>query len=154
MLSVCVRVWCTCLWDLLNVYLWKLQKKGRALVLPYLAHLAKVFSQGPDLPQLSTHKHTYYAFCLFIVVNKCCLSRTVNGTCAPICLFTVTVWTRECLTCFFTVTVWTRECLTCFFTLKIQYPSMYWNDPIGRNSNLEYSIGWIYVFRSQILLAG
>jgi hypothetical protein len=39
--------------------------------------------------------HLLCVFFLFIVIN-CCLSRTVKGTCALICLFTVMVSTRGC----------------------------------------------------------
>jgi hypothetical protein len=108
-------------------------------LLPYFVQLTKVFSQGkyyvggPRKVQIWRNclltNTLIKCFCLFIVVINCCLSRTINSTCAPIFLFTVTVSTRECL--------------ACFFTLQIQYPSMYWNDPIGRDSNLEYPIGRI-----------
>jgi hypothetical protein len=77
-------------------------------VLPYFAQLAKVFSQGkyyvggPRKVQICRNSlltnTLIMRFCLFIVVNNCFfLSRTIHGTCAPICLFTVTVSTRECL---------------------------------------------------------
>jgi hypothetical protein len=75
-------------------------------VLSYFAQLAKVFSRGnyyvggPRKVQICRNclltNTLIMRFCLFIVVNNCCLSRTINGTCAPICLFTVTVSTREC----------------------------------------------------------
>jgi hypothetical protein len=110
-----------------------------SVLLPYVAQLAKVFSQGnyyvggPRKVQICRNclftNTLIMCFCLFIVVTNCCLSRTINVTWAPVCSFTVTVSTRECL--------------ACFFTLHIQYPSMYWNNPIGRDSNLEYPIGRI-----------
>jgi hypothetical protein len=68
-------------------------------MLPYFSQLAKVFSQGkyyvggPRNVQICRNclltNTLIMRFCLFIVVINCCLSRTVNGTCVPICLFTV-----------------------------------------------------------------
>jgi hypothetical protein len=82
-------------------------------VLPYFTQLAKVFSQGkyyvrgPRKVQICRNclltNTLIKRFCLFIVVINCCLSRNINGTWAPICLFTVMVSTRECLACFFTL---------------------------------------------------
>jgi hypothetical protein len=76
------------------------------MLLPYFAQLAKVFSQGnyyvggPRKVQICRNclltNTLIMHFCLFIVVNNCCLSRNINSTCAPIWLFTVTVSTREC----------------------------------------------------------
>jgi hypothetical protein len=114
-------------------------RRYESVLLPYFAQLAKVFSQGkyyvggPRKVQICRNclltNTLIIRFCLFIVVINCCLSRSINGTCAPIFLFTVTVSTRECL--------------ACFFTLQNKYPTMYRNYPIGRNSNLKYPIGLI-----------
>jgi hypothetical protein len=116
----------------------KILKKSMVL-LPYFTQLAKVFSQGnyyeggPRKVQICRNclltNTLIMRFCLFIVFNNCCLSRTVNGTCAPICLFTVTVSTRGCP--------------SLASSLSKQYPTIYRNDPIGRNSNLEFPIGRI-----------
>jgi hypothetical protein len=75
-------------------------------LLPYFPQLAKVFSQskyyvgGPRKVQICRNclltNTIIMRFCLFIVVINCCLSRNINDTCAPICLFTVTISTREC----------------------------------------------------------
>jgi hypothetical protein len=77
------------------------------VLLPYFAQLAKVFSQGkyyvggPRKVQICHNclltNTLIMRFCLFIVFNNCCLSRTVKGTCTPICLFTVMVSARKCL---------------------------------------------------------
>jgi hypothetical protein len=108
------------------------------VLLPYFAQLAKVFSQGkyyvggPRKVQICRNclltNTLIMRFCLFIAVNNCCLSRTID-TCAPICLFTVTVWTRQCP--------------SLASSLSKQYPTIYGNDHIGRNSNLEFPIGRI-----------
>jgi hypothetical protein len=87
-------------WTRIAAFLW-------IMLLPYFSQLAKVFSQGkyyvggPWKVQICRNclltNTLIVRFCLFTVVINCCLSRTINGTCAPVCLFTVTVPTRECL---------------------------------------------------------
>jgi hypothetical protein len=79
---------------------------SKSQLLPYFAQLAKVFSQGkyyaggPRKVQICRNSlltnTLIMRVCLFIIVINYCLSRTISGTCVPICLFIVTVSTKYC----------------------------------------------------------
>jgi hypothetical protein len=83
--------------------LYKSRYKG---ILPYFAQSAKIFSQGKYYVWGPRNVQIWHnvlltntlimRFCLFIVAINCCLSRNIKNTCAPVCVFIVTVSTREC----------------------------------------------------------